>query len=498
MSDAPECKPIVDAISLLQKQEQTKLNTIATLGGADKWNAMQALGDIRQQITQQKSLLDQCNQQHAADLTINIDVTDIPGDTGPNRIGRAWKLGQGQPTLYQTATVQSGSITFNGILGPSRQSFGVSIEGTDDPRINGPDFRSGPLPPASVPPIIDPVGQIEIVILSPFVITPEVLAQAVPPLPIQGLSSGVSFSVTMLQFTTDDDVLNLAASGSATGMAINSTFAFQCAIQVAPSYSMSPSRILEISPSASPKLSMPGLVASGLAGLTSFIANLVDTAALQPLGVILNNFVTKQIASSLGLSVLPSGSVLSVRQLKATAKGLSVTPVLGAFGTVLSDFQPASVPSAAKLIGVTVEPSSISTGDPTNMSAKGTVTFDRPAPADEPVQVSVDRPDLITINPIPVLIPAGKTSGTFVASAIPQLLASTAVVDATVTASLRDQSLTAPIAVRPEPAVTPPANTGTSMQPFRIPPPPQGDKLQGLSQFSNPKAPDAKWKAAPE
>jgi hypothetical protein len=459
MPNAPECQPIADAISTLQEQEQAQLADIAGLAGADKWSAMQVLGGIRQQISQQQASLDQCNQQHAADLTINVEVTDVPGTTGPNRIARLWKLASGQQTVQQTATIQEGSVTFPGVLGPSRQSFGVTIEGTDDPSVNGPDFRSGPLPPAPTPPANDSVSQVEIVILDPFDITPGLLAQAAPPLPIQTSFGGISFSVTTLQFTVANDAIGLAASGTASGMGVNSTFTFQCTVQIAPSYSMSPSKILEISPSTSPKLSMSGLAGSLLQTFATTISNMVDTAALQQLGLILNNFIANQVASSLGLSVLPSGSVLSIRQLQVDANGLSVTPVLGAFGTALSDFQPAPIPAVAQLIGLTVQPASISTGDPTNLTAQGSVTLDRPASADgDSVQVSVDRPDLVVISPVPVLIPAGKTSATFVASGILQSLTSSATVDTTITASLGAQSITAPLAVRPETPVTPPAS----------------------------------------
>jgi len=467
MPNAQECQPIADAISALQKQEQAQLAKIADLAGADKWSAMQNLGVIRQQISQQRAALDKCNQQHAADLNISVDVTDVPGATGTNRVARLWKLASSQQTVQQTATIQKASVTFPGVLGPARQSFGVTIEGTDDPGVNGPDFRSGPLPPAPTPPADDSVGQVEIVVLSPFDITAELLAQAAPPLPIQSSAGGISFSVTTLQFTVANGAIGLAATGNASGLGVNSTFSFQSTAQIAPSYSMSPSKILEISPSTSPKLSMTGLAGSIMQAFASTISNVLDTAVFQQLGLILNNFITKQVASSLGLSILPSGSVLSIRRLQGGANGLSVAPVLGAFGTVLSDFQPTPIPAVARLIGLTVQPASISTGDPANLTAQGTVTLDRPASAnDKAVQVSVDRSELVAISPIPVLIPAGKTSATFVASGILQSLTSSAVVDATVTASLADQSLTAPLAVRPETPTTPPASGGfTTMGP---------------------------------
>jgi hypothetical protein len=462
MPNAPECQPIADVLAALQNQAQAQLAQIAGLAGADKWKALQEYGALQQQISEQQAQLDQCNQQHAADLTIDISVVDVPGTTGPNRIARAWQLAAGQQTVQQTATVQANTVTFSGILGNSRQSVGVTIEGTDDSGVNGPDFRSGPLPPTPAPPAADPTGQVEIVILSPFNISPDLLSHAAPQPPLQSSLSGINITVTALQFTVTNAIVALNATGNASGLGLSSSFTFQSSVQIAPSYDMAPSSILAISPSTSPKLVMSGMAGSVVQALASTFSGYLDSTVLQQLRTFLNNFITNQVASSLGLSALPSGSVLSVRELTAGADGITVTPVLGAFGTVLSDFQPAPPAPALSLIGLTVQPTVISTSDPANHVAQGRVSLNQPAPAGGiTVLVSIDRSDVVAIEPASVLIAEGQAAGTFTATGIPQALASSATIDATVSASLGNQTLTSPLAVRPGTPTTPPVG-GTS------------------------------------
>jgi hypothetical protein len=69
MQNSPECQPIADQISTLNAQEQAKRDSLAALAGVDKWKAMQELGTLRQQIAEQQVLLEDCEKQHAADLT---------------------------------------------------------------------------------------------------------------------------------------------------------------------------------------------------------------------------------------------------------------------------------------------------------------------------------------------------------------------------------------------------------------------------------------------
>src|SRR5215472_6929694 len=219
MPNPPECQPIADAIASLSAQEANQLAGLPGLSGIDKWKAMEALGTVRQQIAQQQALLADCIKSHPAGLTTQVSVTDLTGNSGPKRIARMWQLTAAGQAPRQTATVQDGMATF-AMLAGSRQSFGITIEETDHPAVNGPDFRSGPLPASADANAMDPTSQIEIVILDSILITADTLKQGAPPLPLQlsfpvGTALTVGITVSDLQFTVNNGEISLTAIGTA-------------------------------------------------------------------------------------------------------------------------------------------------------------------------------------------------------------------------------------------------------------------------------------------
>ena len=127
-------------------QEQAKLGAVPGLTGVDRWRAIQDLGVIRQQIAEQQAQLDACQALHVGDVPIEVVVFDLPGDSGPNRIARLWRMTPPDQSVKQTASVTAGATAMTIPSGDDRQRFGLTIEETDHPTVNGPDFRSGPLP----------------------------------------------------------------------------------------------------------------------------------------------------------------------------------------------------------------------------------------------------------------------------------------------------------------------------------------------------------------
>ena len=267
MPNSPECQPIDDAISNLSTQEQNARNALPALTGIDKWKKMQELGTLRQQIAEQQALLADCEKQHAADLATKVVITDLPGNSGPNRIARTWQLTSDGQVVKQTVTVQDGVANLLGILGGARQSFGITIEETDHPTVNGPDFRSGPLPVAVSPNSPDPVARIEIVILDPILITADAITQAAPALPIS-LSfpaapvGTLTFSITDLRMVVGSGTVSLFASGTASGAPFpfptTSPFTLSNTLHIAPAFSMAPSTVVEALAGT-----VPGLVHAG-------------------------------------------------------------------------------------------------------------------------------------------------------------------------------------------------------------------------------------------
>jgi len=479
MPTSPECQPIADQITALNAQEQAKRDSIAALAGVDKWKAMQDLGTIRQQIAEQQGLLADCEKQHSDDLTTEVVVFDLPGNSGPNRIARAWQLTSAGQAVKQTATIQNGTVTLSGILGSNRQSFGITIEGTDHPTVNGPDFRSGPLPAFLRAGEQDPAGRIEIVILSPIVISADSLEQAAPALPIQipfpaGPAGTVTVSVTALQVTISGGNVSLTASGTASvpaappfSFAQTSPFTFAQTLHIAPAFGIAPGVILELLPGTAPVFSVSGLVGTVVQNIAPLLSSSLLAATAQPLMALLNKLVAGRVATVLGLPALPSGSVLSIRELTTDNDSLTITPVLGAFGTALSTFQPSPPDVVRGLISLSVQPASISSSDPAQRVAQGLVTLDGLAPAGGvSIQLSCDRPDVVAVAPATLLILEGQNTGAFTATGIPQPILPTSQIDCSVRASLGSQTLVAPLSVRPEPPPTAPPVPAAPIMPL--------------------------------
>jgi hypothetical protein len=211
--------------------------------------------------------------------------------------------------------------------------------------------RPTPLPPAADNPQSDPVTRIEIVILDPIVITPDSLSTAVPPLPIPlsypgGLFGSINRSVTGLGFFINNGAFSISAIGTAAGVTISSPFTFSAVFQVAPTFGMAPSTVLELSGDVA-TLTMPGVAGTLISDLTSFLSPRLRSLTLPPLSTRLNKLIVDQVAASLGLRALPSGSVLSVRQVDMDGNGNTMTPALATFGRVLSNFQPEAPDSGA-------------------------------------------------------------------------------------------------------------------------------------------------------
>jgi hypothetical protein len=454
-------------MAALVAQEQARLAALAALDGVAKWQAMLDLGTIRQQIAEQQKLLAECEKQHAEDITAEVVVFDLPANSGPNRIARTWQLTPTGQAVKQTTTVADGKASFPTILRSSLQSFGITIEQTDQTGVNGPDFRSGPLPSTVQENVPDPLSRIEIVILEPIVLTGDLLSQAPQPLPITlslpgGTIGDVSISVTSLQVQTQNGEILLTATGTASTQAkwplvspVNSPFTFSQRLHISPSFGMAPSVILEATAGTSPLLVIPGLVGSIVQFLTPLLASNLLDRTVQPLALLLNQVLMNRVTSSLGIAALPSGAMLSIRQLTADGDSLTVTPVLGCFGTVLSTFQPGAQTPTVQLAGLDVDPKSFSTSTTGQNIAMGTVTLDSPAPdAGVNVLLSCDRPDIISLQSAPVFFAAGEARKSFAIRSVEQRVQRTDYIDVTVRASLGTQTLEVTVTVRPESPTT--------------------------------------------
>jgi hypothetical protein len=222
--------------------------------------------------------------------------------------------------------------------------------------------------------------------------------------------------------------ISLTASGTASlagGLpAFSSTpFTFSSALHVAPTFTMTPSTILEALPGTVPVLTMSGLVGAVVGSITSLLAESLADPAVQPLVALLNTMIMKRVAANLGLTELPPGVVLSVRELSADNDSITLTPVLGAFGTILTDFRPAAMASVPKLMSLALDASSLSTGDSLKASTQGHISLDSPAATGGvTVLLSSDRADVIALTPSNLVVGEGVSGGSFTVNALAQPL----------------------------------------------------------------------------
>src|SRR5262249_8497232 len=200
-----------------------------------------------------------------------------------------------------------------------------------------------------------------------------------------------------------------------------------------------------------PTLSIPGLAGTFVSTIAPLISSSLVTQGLDPVAALLNKLIATQVANTLGLPSLPSGSSLAIREVRLEGDQLNVMPVLGAFGTILSDFQPSGLGVVSRLAGLQIQPTSIGTSDPTTRVAQGKVVLEGPAPAGGVTgRLSSDRPDWKSVTPAALLIVEGENSGAFTVTGIPQPVMTMTIIDVTVSASLGGQTMTAPVSVVPE------------------------------------------------
>jgi hypothetical protein len=471
-----DCNPLADAVASLSAAEKAKRDELATLTDVSKWKAMQELGSIRQELSAQQTLLDECEKSHVDDFNMEIVLFDVPGNSNGNRIARLWQLTSNGPALKQTAIVQSGIATFRNFPGQTRQSFGISIEEIDHPTVCGPDFRSGPLPPLPLTTMQDSISRAEVVILDPIFINQDSLTEAVPPLPIQlspslGPAGTATISVTQLQFAVDNTTVSVSAGGTISAIGMTSPFTFSGGLHISPSFSMSPSEIFTIATANPPVLVMPGIVGAMVQGVSGFISSNLLAATLQPLNGLLNKLIVRGVATALGLRSLPSGVVLSVRQLSADAGEITIEPALAAFGKVLSSFQPSAPDNVVRIASLELQPTVISTSDPSSRIAQGQVMLTAPpSSGGVSVMLSVDHPEIAQISPTSLAIGEGITTAAFTVTGNAQSLMPADQVDVIVAASLGQQTTVKPICVKREPPVTPvPSQTLTAASAFVTP-----------------------------
>jgi hypothetical protein len=346
MSVPAGCQPIADEIEQLEQRLQTAQQGVADLAGADKWREIQEIGRLAGEIEDKRRELEECIFRTVPGYETEVAVLDLAGDTTLPYVGRLWSLPTGAVQReVETGTVQGGRVSFRTAGSIPGAAIGISIHDEASSPSTGPLFRSGFLP--SLPPgsPADPAGLIEIGVPAPpaVPISQATLTASLPavPFPVPGASRPTT--VTGLSVT-----LGVPATGTATlGVAATVTPGFPVigdlpvtytlTFAVTPSMNMGATSevcvviaptpgTLSTIPPAQPALSL--VAASIEPELRQNVVQTIQSA--------INAAITTRTAGALGLTALPSGVVLSMRQVRITPAAATLFPALGAYGGLLN------------------------------------------------------------------------------------------------------------------------------------------------------------------
>jgi hypothetical protein len=160
-----ECESLARSIHSLVVERTALRASLTALPPRERWRAMGTIADLDLRMEGERRRFETCLNEHHAAYRASIglfDASEQPPPLGP-RIAKLWRKRDPTPELLEEAPITDGGLTFTRYRdadGP----IGVTIEETGDPRIKGPDLRSGWLPELPGTSLFDPDGRIEVVL----------------------------------------------------------------------------------------------------------------------------------------------------------------------------------------------------------------------------------------------------------------------------------------------------------------------------------------------
>jgi hypothetical protein len=344
----PTCQPIAASLAELESQRDAARATLNGLAPAARWQAFATIGDLDRKLAEGQRQLDECQRRQAARYDAELAVFDTSGGSPGSRSATLWRMGDGEPAVLGTAPIDAGAFSF--AAPPADATLGLTIQETGNPAVTGLDFRSGPLHelPRTAP--SDPSARVELV-LTPIVALGEVdvarlLGALALPIrtstPLAAPIGSLDVEVSALAATLLAGEIHLRATGTATarGGAVSAPFMLELPLAVALPVTPDLDHTIELRSTGSPSLTASGALGALMTPLAPLVGGFVTDAALPGLRQAIDDAVPRAVAATFGLVELPPGSVVSLRRVEVAPGALTIAAALGAFGNVLSTFEP--------------------------------------------------------------------------------------------------------------------------------------------------------------
>ena len=346
----PTCQPIAASLAELERQRDAARATLGALAPAQRWQACATIGECDRKLAEGQRQLDECQRRQAARHDAQLAVYDTSGGPPGSRSATLWRMDDGKPAVLETAPIDAGAFSF---AAPSPDAtLGLTIQETGEPAVTGPDFRSGPLRELPRTAASDPSTRVELV-LTPIVALGEeevaglLGALAVPirtSTPLAAPIGNLDVEVGVLAATLLAGEIHLRATGTATargaGGAVSAPFSLELPLAVVLPVTPDLDHAIELRRTGSPSLTASGALGALLTSLAPLVGGFVADAALPGLRQAIDDAVPRAVAATFGLVDLPRGSVVSLRRVEVTPGALTIAAALGAFGSVLSTFEP--------------------------------------------------------------------------------------------------------------------------------------------------------------
>jgi hypothetical protein len=347
----PTCQPIAASLAELESERDAARATLDRLAPTERWQAFATIGECDRKLAEGQRQLDECQRRQVARYDAELAVFDTSGGSPGSRSATLWRMGDGEPAVLETAPIDEGAFSF--AAPPADATLGLTIQETGDPAVTGLDFRSGPLHelPRTAP--SDPSARVELVSTPIIALGEEDVARLLGSLalplrtstPLAAPIGSFDVEVSALAASLLVGEIHLHATGTATagggaGGAVSAPFSLELPLAVALPVTPDLDHTIELRRTGSPTLTASGALGALLTPLAPLVGGFVADAALPGLRRAIDDAVPRAVAATFGLVDLPPGSVVSLRRVEVAPQALTIAAALGAFGNVLSTFEP--------------------------------------------------------------------------------------------------------------------------------------------------------------